>query len=215
MGNRAVITTKHNFYSNGVGVYLHWNGGRTSVECFLKYCQLKGYRSPETDCYGWARLCQVIGNFFGGDVSVGVDIVQRLDCDNGDNGTYLIEDWEIVGRKYENDEDYDRYDKTEFLIDIDESMPENEQLGRGFIQAREVAREEIRVGDVIYDKDWQGKVFHGVCVGYKEGACGTKIVNYPVVKAEGYHRPLVLRKEKLRVANNTAEEGGAYDICSD
>ena len=75
MGNRAVITTKENFDNNGIGIYLHWNGGYDSVSAFLKYCELKGHRSPDTDCYGWARLCQVIGNFFGGTTSIGIDVI--------------------------------------------------------------------------------------------------------------------------------------------
>lgn len=69
MGNRAVITTSQSKdvqTSIDIGVYLHWNGGRDSVEAFLSYCKLRGFRPPERDCYGWARLCQVIGNFFGG-----------------------------------------------------------------------------------------------------------------------------------------------------
>ena len=73
MGNRAVITTSTDINvseSNDIGVYLHWNGGRDSVEAFLLYCKLKGYRTPEYDNYGWARLCQVIGNFFGGGLSI-------------------------------------------------------------------------------------------------------------------------------------------------
>ena len=37
MGNRAVITTKENMDNNGIGIYLHWNGGRDSVRAFLKY----------------------------------------------------------------------------------------------------------------------------------------------------------------------------------
>lgn len=38
MGNRAVITTRHNFDNNGVGVYLHWNGGNvTGVPYVEKY----------------------------------------------------------------------------------------------------------------------------------------------------------------------------------
>ena len=88
MGNRAVITTKAGWQDkeHNLGVYLHWNGGRDSVEAFLKYCELKDFRSPDKDCYGWARLCQVIGNFFGGGLSVGIDTVNRLDCDNWDNG---------------------------------------------------------------------------------------------------------------------------------
>ena len=52
MGNRAVITTKE----RKIGLYLHWNGGRDTVEPLLKYCELQGYRSPSQDCYGW-RAC--------------------------------------------------------------------------------------------------------------------------------------------------------------
>ena len=128
MGNRAVITTKENFENNGVGIYLHWNGGYDSVSAFLKYCELKDYRSPSTDNYGWARLCQVIGNFFGGTNSVGIDVVNRLDCNNYDNGVYFIEDWKIVGREYFEGDEQMHYDLKEMLLDIDEKMPEKERI---------------------------------------------------------------------------------------
>ena len=48
MGNRAVITTP----DRQIGIYLHWNGGRDTVEPLLKYCELKGYRAPSADTYG-------------------------------------------------------------------------------------------------------------------------------------------------------------------
>ena len=128
MGNRAVITTKANMDNNGVGVYLHWNGGRDSVRAFLKYCELKGYRAPSDDNYGWARLCQVIGNFFGGTLSLGIDTVNHLDCNNWDNGVYLIEGWEIVGRMYFEGEEQDEYDLVGMLKTINDSMPESERI---------------------------------------------------------------------------------------
>lgn len=128
MGNRAVITTKANMDNNGVGVYLHWNGGRDSVRAFLKYCELKGYRAPSEDNYGWARLCQVIGNFFGGSTSLGIDTVNHLDCNNWDNGVYLIEGWEIVGRMYFEGEEQDEYDLIGMLNEINQSMPESERI---------------------------------------------------------------------------------------
>ena len=128
MGNRAVITTKANMDNNGVGVYLHWNGGRDSVRAFLKYCELKGYRAPSDDNYGWARLCQVIGNFFGGSTSLGIDTVNNLDCNNWDNGVYLIEGWEIVGRMYFEGEEQDEYDLVGMLTTINDSMPESERI---------------------------------------------------------------------------------------
>ena len=126
MGNRAVITTKE----EKLGVYLHWNGGRDSVEGFLKYCKLKEYRRPENDDYGWARLCQVIGNYFGGSLSVGIGNYNELDTDNGDNGVYIIENWEIVGRKYfDNSEEQQEYNINEMLFDIDSAQPARERLG--------------------------------------------------------------------------------------
>lgn len=128
MGNRCVITTKEAFENDGIGIYLHWNGGRDSVEAFLKYCSLKKYPSPEKDYYGWARLCQVIGNFFGGSDSLGIDKLSKLDCDNWDNGVYIIDNWQIVDRKYFKGEEQQEYDLIEMLIAIDKSMPRGERL---------------------------------------------------------------------------------------
>ena len=117
MGNRAVITTETNFENDGIGIYVHWNGGYASVNGFLAYCELKGYRRPEIDNYGWARLCQVISNFFGGTTSIGIDCVGRLDCDNYDNGVYFIDNWRIVGREYFNYEEQMDYDLEDFMKD--------------------------------------------------------------------------------------------------
>lgn len=124
MGNRAVITTK----SKRIGVYLHWNGGRDSVEAFLKYCELQGFRWPEDDCYGWARLCQIISNYFDGSLSIGIDEYNKLDTNNGDNGVYIIEKWQIVERLYHNYPEQYEYDLKKMLKKIDESQPENMQL---------------------------------------------------------------------------------------
>lgn len=136
MGNRAVITTSRALNvaaADELGVYLHWNGGRDSVEAFLTYCRMKGYRPPEQDNYGWARLCQVLGNFLGGALSVGIDKCRNLDCDNYDNGVYIIEKWKIVDRKFAPGVEQDNYDLKEMLYAIDECMPQKEQLGQDAI----------------------------------------------------------------------------------
>jgi len=127
MGNRAVITTRH----KKLGIYLHWNGGRDSVEAFLKYCELKEYRCPSKDHYGWARLCQVIGNFFGGSCSIGINTYSNLDIDNGDNGVYIIEDWKIVGREFEPTWEQHNHDLATMLLAIDEHQPNEEQMFTG------------------------------------------------------------------------------------
>lgn len=68
MGNRAIVKPE----GKDVGVYLHWNGGIDSVTAFLKYCELKQHRGFD-DEYGMARFCQVVGNFFGGNLSLGIE----------------------------------------------------------------------------------------------------------------------------------------------
>ena len=136
MGNRAVITTR----DKNIGVYLHWNGGRDSVEAFLKYCELKGYRTPERDCYGWARLCQIIGNYFGGELSLGIDKYERLDRDNGDNGVYIIENWKIVDREFIDGPEQNEYDLISMLRDINNHQPEREKLEDSVIDSVEKER---------------------------------------------------------------------------
>jgi hypothetical protein len=100
MGNRAVITTAP-FNKNNVGIYVHWNGGQESVAAFAEAARKLGYRDPTSDnSYGMARLCQLIGLFFGADesTSLGIGKCSDLDCDNGDNGVWLIgPNWTMVG----------------------------------------------------------------------------------------------------------------------
>lgn len=106
MGNRAVITTAP-YSDDNVGIYVHWNGGRASIEGFLAAAKELDYRSPEGDrSYGLAGLAGLIWSYLGTDgLSVGIDLCKHLDTE-GDNGTYLIGgDWEIVGRR--NYEGYD------------------------------------------------------------------------------------------------------------
>ena len=128
MGNRAVIGWQDkdgNFSEESVGVYLHWNGGRDSVEAFLAYCEMMGFRSPSFDNqYGIARFVQVIANWFGEDgLSIGVDKICNLDTDNWDNGLYICKDWRIVDRKYAHGEQLE-YSLIEFVHDLNEKQPE-------------------------------------------------------------------------------------------
>ena len=97
MGNRAVIAFGDQ-NPNNVGIYLHWNGGRESIEGFMRAAKELGVRDPSYDKpYCVARIAQIIGNFFGGTCSIGVDILNNLDCDNGDNGVFVVgPDFEIV-----------------------------------------------------------------------------------------------------------------------
>lgn len=186
MGNRACITTKENFENNGVACYVHWNGGFDSVSAFLKYCELKGYRSPDTDCYGWARLCQVIGNFFGGTLSVGINTVNKLDCNNGDNGVYIIEGWKIIDRKFFKGHEQNNHPMEDMLLAIDNAMPKDEQIGE-YIKANEIPTENLKVGDTVFIYTYDGKYekHHVMGFGGENLVNGTNVSGLPYVDLYG------------------------------
>ena len=124
MGNRAVIAFvndngKQN--KNSVGIYLHWNGGRDSVEGFLQTAKDYGIRSGS---YGFARLTQIITNNFPGTLSVGVDMLKNLDCDNFDNGVYWVDqNFDIVDREYissPNFKEQQQYPLADFVKGVKE-----------------------------------------------------------------------------------------------
>ncbi len=156
MGNRAVITTPE----RKVGLYLHWNGGRDTVAPLLKYCELKGYRPPSADEYGWARLCQVVGNFFGGALSVGIGAYATDEdgrpsderMDPSDNGIYVIDGWEIVERVGYDYAEQDEHDFDQMLRAFDAHMPEHDRLGE-YLDSVEIPTSELRVGDEVWFKE--------------------------------------------------------------
>lgn len=111
MGNRAVLVTNDTTKENAdkkIGIYLHWCGGEDTVKEFLSIAKEKGIRNPNYDSqYGWARLCQIIADAFTeSDLqspyetarnnaysnSIGIGIVNQLDCHNYDNGVYYIDE---------------------------------------------------------------------------------------------------------------------------
>lgn len=192
MGNRAVITTKE----KDLALYLHWNGGRDTVAPLLKYCELQGYRPPSQDCYGWARIAQVVGNFFGGTLSVGIDRYRKLG-DPGDNGVYVIDGWEIVERlttKYDSDwnavgmehidpsAEQDEYDFNEMLHSFDEAMPENLRLG-SFLDAQEIPVSGVRLGDMVWMNEYESSPELFEVIGFGDGGNGrSDLQGVPYVK---------------------------------
>jgi hypothetical protein len=123
MGNRAVITVAP-YAETNIGIYLHWNGGRESIEAFLQAAKALGMRSPGGDpYYAMARLVQIIGNFFGGSTALGIGLCSELDGES-DNGTYVIDDdWEIVGRVHCDDGPvFDEDKKAAVFAEVMEKM---------------------------------------------------------------------------------------------
>src|ERR1039458_9908794 len=89
MGSRAVITFDKKPTPDSLGIYLHWNGGPESVLAFLEAANQLNVRIGD-DGYEFARVVQIIANFFGGTTSIGVGKLKTLDCDNRDNGVFRV-----------------------------------------------------------------------------------------------------------------------------
>ena len=105
MGNRAVIT--FSTANNAPAIYLHWNGGRASVQGFIDAARALGLRHAPTAAAQTEALDQLAElmarHFFR--CSVGMTVYRMhyagTDRDNGDNGTYLLgRDLTIVDRLY-------------------------------------------------------------------------------------------------------------------
>lgn len=155
MGNRIVTTTAE----RKIGLYLRWNGDRDTVEPLFRYCELKGYRAPSGDDYVRARLCQVVGNFFGGTLSVG--IMPYSDdgrMDPGDNGIYAIEGWRIADRilPYERFVEQSSRNFDGMLRAFDEAMSEGERLGDP-LDAEGIPASELEIGDEVWASDFDGR----------------------------------------------------------
>ena len=110
MGNRAVIQMQ----GQDAGVYLHNNGGYDTIAPLLHVAKQYGIRG---DDYGIARLAQMLGNFFGGVLSLGVHTIDNLDRDNGDNGTYLIDEkFNIINRLFHDGPEQNNHPFDEMVL---------------------------------------------------------------------------------------------------
>lgn len=131
MGNRAYIKP----HDMDAGIYLQWNGGPDSVSAFLEYCEKAGFRP---DSLGFARLFQVIGNWFQGGLSIALwEGPFSMSANPGDNGIYEVREWKVIrhmsadGQVQDTPEtvqawmkeNSEGYDKAQLLKDISASMP--------------------------------------------------------------------------------------------
>ena len=151
MGNRAFIYPEKSTGKRKLGVYLHWNGGPTSVIPLIKFCKARKFR-PLSDGYGVARLCQVMGNFLGGSLSLGVEYVEP-DCIDTNHVPYCItDDWEI-----KNIDDYktdyegipSKKDMVEFLTELNKCQPKSERVPLDFIFEDKPSLKKIKKGDKV------------------------------------------------------------------
>lgn len=127
MGNRAVITN----LDQKVGIYLHWSGHREAVEGFLLYCKICRYKF---DNMGMAKLCQVICNY-SAEYEIEIGRLKDLDCDNYDNGLYIVDrDWNIKKRLYNHYDDHSNEAIKHIIRRIDKRFCWLKRLGYFYIR---------------------------------------------------------------------------------
>lgn len=131
MGNRAVI----NQYGSNEAVYLHWNGGRDSVEPLLYYAKhfaskYVGFEHMKAlDVF--AFVCDCVG------LNPIKTTMGRADCDNGDNGVYYIDDdYKITGRAFNHSAEQKYNNFEEMLNAIDQQMPTKKQLSKTLLDVQ-------------------------------------------------------------------------------
>jgi len=127
MGNRAVVAfeshlNRNNYRESVPSVYLHWNGGPTSVQAALTVAN-EVVDATNRKVGIVAAFSLVAGMAFNSPgLSTGeVGTVATSDCDNGDNGLYWArwspEDngFAIVDREFRNSGNDDGHDADEML----------------------------------------------------------------------------------------------------
>ena len=110
MTERAVIAFEGaNRDSTLTGVFLDIGGDVKTVEEILSYCHRRGHCAPDTNpelAMTWI-IYEAVNKFIAytgaSRMPVLVGPCNTLDCDNGDNGMYIIgSNWGIVDRLYFN-----------------------------------------------------------------------------------------------------------------
>jgi hypothetical protein len=95
MGNRAVITFSQ--HKTAPCIYLHWNGGRASVEAFIKSAKHLGLHVCKNE-YEEHKVMDLLAemiatHFF--ETKVGMTVYReqygRSDTSNSDNGVYVLD----------------------------------------------------------------------------------------------------------------------------
>lgn len=153
MGNRAIVKP----INNDIGIYLHWNGEPDQVTAMLEYCKLKKYRDfggAKADSYGLARFVQTVANYIGGSLSIGISRCDASEDDANwlDNDIYIVDGWDIVtGVKHKGKFETDPDEVLELMLAIDDAQPE--KLGADYIKAQVVSKEDLDVGDTIFEYD--------------------------------------------------------------
>lgn len=132
MGNRATITTKDGV--NKFGLYVHWNGGRDTVEAVLNYLVTQDI-TFETELDFLREVKEVYKFAFGNKYDI--NIWEQCDLDNYDNGVFILDKdkVQIIGRMYAPTTEQNEYDLLEMTEYIEEKMKERNFIKEQYLES--------------------------------------------------------------------------------
>lgn len=93
MGNSAYVVFEGKDKHRSPAIYLHWNGSAESIYPFLDALQRYNARGALDPSYAAARFTQIVSNYFGGTLSIGLENTpESIDelAGVGDNGLYVV-----------------------------------------------------------------------------------------------------------------------------
>lgn len=138
MGNRCVITNKDKLKS----IYLHWNGGRDTIEPMLRVAKRHGGT--------FEVLSAIAHKVFEGEIVS----YEKADTNNYDNGVYIIDkNLNIIGREFFDWEEQQNHDPYLMEIVIEAQYLLGETLANPII---ENARHIIKNAEIAIKKASNG-----------------------------------------------------------
>ena len=108
------------------------------VAALCAYCSERNLRAPDTDDYGWARLCQVACNATDGKVCFGS--VEDMEATFGDLERVDVSGWEPR----------EGCRSAQTLVAVDEAQPPSQRLGEEYLLSPTVRACDLKVGDTVY-----------------------------------------------------------------
>lgn len=167
MSNSAVIKID----KTPLCIYTKWYGTFADVVAYACYAKMRNFGSPDIDPSGITSLIQVMANCSSD--GFGVEVMPYEDSKEiqTDNGTFVLEGWEVVDIEgHRGSEHAMNDDLVERVVRIDMCQPEAMQIGAGFI--RDIASRkatfagELAVGDVIWDRGDGASPVRATIVGF-------------------------------------------------
>lgn len=118
MGDRAVFCFRETGFDNGdytgPGVYIHWLYGDDKAEAYMRLAKELNLRTEDPGVEA-AHLAHLMLLNEGLNETIEVGDISDLDCNNYDNGLYVVKKWNIEKKFFSEEYKFDEKQVEKFL----------------------------------------------------------------------------------------------------